>query len=199
MPNPDSKDSLQKKLSDKAFDIKRIDKLVFRSRGGWKEVGGVLFKNMVRLSDVEEAVRTIVSQIQDRIDKLVQDRNRVPLKTLSRILELEWAHFLITGETYKVLLVSSSTPTETEKPLKIMGFLPKKEGSTRGTGTMTKWAWTLNTQRNWEAKDKADLMDKIQIFFMELSEARRCDFESEVTIWEEKEGSVVDAQKELEK
>jgi len=95
--------SLQKKLRSKAIDIKRIDKLVFRSRGGWKEVGGVLFKDMVRLSDVEEAVREVVSQIQALKQKWVRDYDgyedeEVPMAAI------------ITLDKVLALLVSPSTP-----------------------------------------------------------------------------------------
>ena len=95
--------SLQKKLSDLRESIKKIPNEVYRL--GYD----------CALRKIQEDVSEVVSQLQDRIDKLVQDRNRVPLKTLSRILELEWAHVLITGETYKVLLVSPSTPMEVKE------------------------------------------------------------------------------------
>ena len=99
---------LQKKLSELEQHLKRLP--LFKWRKDHKKL----------LDEMQEAVRDIASSIEKRIDKLFQERDKLSATWLhkraifnAKILELEWTHTLITGKTYKGLLVGSSpSPTE---------------------------------------------------------------------------------------
>lgn len=49
---------------------------------------------------------------------------------------------------------------------------------------MKKWSWVLQSQHDWKAKNKDELIEEIQRFLLELAEAPKWEMEKNIQILE---------------